>query len=405
VLAYLQLHEEYHSFGERAMLACSQPGCTAQFFTAAKLNWHLYEAHYRDAAAADSKPPSIPVCRFCRRQFSTPLAMLVHRVACEKTAGAKRPVEGFPCARCGKVFTAARFSANHLLTCEAAPETVKAIAKTEPMAKVCKSEDKSDETEIAPMPRFPCDQSGCGKKFVKQVQLRNHLYTHTRYPYLCCVELCGAGFAARENYLRHARDRHPDRGPVQLISCAKCELDFASRDQLEAHRDEAHEEEEDDLLDDGSFYEDPEERRNNDDRKEKVEMVPMFACKMTACRAAAFAQRADLRRHYIVSHNETLVTCSKCNRKFGDREALKEHLIEAHGGAGAEPLPPCPFCGAEFLLKRMLKIHLVSQHPRPWSCPGCAQLLHTVAEANRHRVLHLPKVFLFTLSSNHVFIF
>lgn len=119
-----------------------------------------------------------------------------------------------------------------------------------------------------------------------------------------------------------------------------------------------------------------------------------FACKMAVCQAAAaatFQRRADLRRHYILQHNETLLTCSKCNRKFGDGDSLKEHLIELHGDASVEPLA-CPFCGAEFFVKRLLKIHLLSQHPRPWSCPACSQPVHTVAAANKHRILHMPKV-------------
>lgn len=302
MLEYLQLHEEYHTFGKPTKIACSEAGCRAEFFTSAKLNWHLYEAHHRDANRPQAgDPPPQPVCRFCSRTFQSQLEMLVHRVDCEKTAGAtrRRPVEGFPCSRCGKVFTASRFIANHSLTCDAVPTAQKNTATSEPLAKRFKSEDaeavgsevtkgikgedakeevigkdtkeiKSEDTKdvkseatsgdqnttaAAGGPRFCCDYTGCGKVFLKQVQLRNHLYSHNRYPYACSLEGCGLGFAQKENYLQHARQVHPET-PVQLVSCAQCDLDFGSRDQLEAHKEEAHEEEED-LLGD-SFCEEPE---------------------------------------------------------------------------------------------------------------------------------------------------
>ena len=331
VLEYLQLHEEYHTFGQLSKISCTQAGCRAEFFTAAKLNWHLYEAHYRDS----SPPPAdqrltLSVCRCCQREFDS-------------------------------------------------------IA---PVAKRVKSEAANSDADNVPVSRFSCDHAGCGKVFSKQVPLRNHLYTHSRYPFACSVPDCGAGFSQQENYLRHAREAHPN-SPVQLVSCEKCSQKFGSPGQLETHVEEAHEEEEEDedLLGDSFCDEQEHENYYPATTLEKTD----FVCKMAQCSAPPFQRRADLRRHYIVEHNDTLVTCSKCNRKFVDREGLNEHLVEQHGGVGVEPVS-CPFCGAEFLLKRLLKIHLVSQHPRPWSCPACARQIETVAAANMHRIMHLPKV-------------
>ena len=382
VLEYLQLHEEYHTFGQLSKISCTQAGCRAEFFTAAKLNRHLYEAHYRDS----SPPPAdqrltLSVCRCCQREFQSQLEMLVHRLQCELTA--KRPTETFPCSRCRKVFTASRFLANHILTCEGSEYD--SIA---PVAKRVKSEAANSDADNVPVSRFSCDHAGCGKVFSKQVPLRNHLYTHSRYPFACSVPDCGAGFSQQENYLRHAREAHPN-SPVQLVSCEKCSQKFGSPGQLETHVEEAHEEEEEDedLLGDSFCDEQEHENYYPATTLEKTD----FVCKMAQCSAPPFQRRADLRRHYIVEHNDTLVTCSKCNRKFGDREGLNEHLEEQHGGVGVEPVS-CPFCGAEFLLKRLLKIHLVSQHPRPWSCPACARQIETVAAANMHRIMHLPKV-------------
>jgi uncharacterized Zn-finger protein len=195
---------------------------------------------------------------------------------------------------------------------------------------------------------------------------------------------CGASFSQLANYLRHARELHPHE-PIQLVSCHKCDQDFSSAQQLESHLDDTHEdeEEEEDLLGE-SFSEEQEPDVN-------ALNVAGFVCKMTNCRSLAFQRRSDLRRHYICEHNDTLVTCSKCNRRFSDQESLKEHLMERHGGAGVEPVA-CPFCGSEFLLKHLFKIHLLSQHPRPWSCPTCHQLTGTVAAANKHKILHMPKV-------------
>ena len=97
-------------------------------------------------------------CRNCRKEFETPLDMLLHRISCEQKFdnGTKCNTQ-LSCPNCSRKFKADRFLQNHMKRSS------------------CKEAFKT----------FICDSSNCGKMFEKPVLLRNHLYSHTDAPFHC----------------------------------------------------------------------------------------------------------------------------------------------------------------------------------------------------------------------------
>ena len=133
---------------EEINFKCSVPGCLEKFSDTHKLQKH--EDYCRKQKQA--------TCRNCRKEFETPLDMLLHRISCEQKAdvGTRSNIH-LSCPNCSRKFKGDRFLQNHM------------------KSSGCKEAFKT----------FICDASNCGKIFEKPVLLRNHLYSHTDAPFHC----------------------------------------------------------------------------------------------------------------------------------------------------------------------------------------------------------------------------
>lgn len=359
--SYLKLHLHYHYNKPRQPVNC--PKCDAQFLTQTKLNHHLYELHYRQEVESGGVKASL-ACRHCQRMFTNKLEQVLHSVDC---AERKPEPTRFPCS-CGQIFTAVRFLTNHALTCgqEADKENLSTVEN-----------NNRTKAEPGPPASWSCDAPDCGRKYNKLLQFKNHLFLHTEYPFICQAPDCRLSFTVKENYVNHGVRDH-GYTPT-LYSCSSCTDQFSVQDQLAAHverihEDEDEEEQEDDILGESFSVEDG--LRNE-----------IFPCKVSGCKDR-FESLVELRKHYI-SHNKTLTTCSKCNNRFPDRESLHEHAFSEHNLQLCQVV--CPFCEEGFPLKRLLKDHLESSHPKPWKCGVCNLNVQSVALANAHKEMHSPK--------------
>ena len=275
------------------------PGCSLIFSKPEHLRLHQNLRHHdhssppRPHSPERSTPPS-SCCRSCGQVFGAPLEMLTHRLRCEKTSH-----WGVVCPGCCRTFKAARFLSHHLEVHRSCREA--------------SLDDEEEETAYvpavkeSPVSTYNCDWSECGKTFSKDVLLRNHMYTHTDFPFHCPA--CPDSFSLLASYRSHCLAAHGGR--EDLLSCVSCGDVFTVANHLETHRENIHKE---------------------------------------------------------VSYEVNVFEDEK--HKPGSGEVT------------------CPFCDNLYPSTSVLRVHLVSRHPPPWSCATCGAVLATLGLARGHAKLH-----------------
>jgi len=355
---YLNIHKTCHSGDKVGNFEC--PMCELKFLVRTKLDKHLLEQHYSFDSNKEKEKEAI-ACSFCRTGFNSKLEMILHKVECSKRLAQS---DSFPCT-CGKTFKAVRFLDNHMLTCSS-EEDVPATPAV----------DNNNYAVPQPEESWSCDAVDCGKQYNKYVYFKNHLFTHTEYPFTCVEPGCKLSFTRKVSFFQHSARDHGTS--PKLYQCKTCKEQFSVEDQLVTHVERVHDDEENDeiegvLGESFSFEEDVAENS--------------FICKMDKCKTV-FKNLGELRRHYVF-HNETLRICSKCNKKFSDREELNDHALVEHNIVLGRVV--CPFCEEVFPLKKHLLTHLRSNHSKPWICAVCKFPISTIADANAHKEKHGPK--------------
>eukprot|EP00092_Neocalanus_flemingeri_P034596 GFUD01037629.1.p1 GENE.GFUD01037629.1~~GFUD01037629.1.p1 ORF type:complete len:1416 (+),score=457.14 GFUD01037629.1:117-4364(+) len=375
--------EEHSSIVKDRMFVCAVKECDKRFSDPVQLQGHI-EYHMKEV-----------VCRKCSVQFDSKLDMLLHRVICME----KEKQEVFSCKVCRKNFKAKRFLDNHVKLCgKLKPAKKLNQNKCDRCGKVFDLKHKFQEhvanahTEDPPLciPQvlvkgitkssvhsltIGCDFPGCDKTFNRYILLKNHLYSHTDNPFSCMQE-CQLSFSQLSSYQQHCRAEHA--GNFGFLNCDKCDQVFTVESHMENHMEKFHEKSIDlAIFDDAQFYD-----------KESGQSVP-FPCKHSGC-GDTFSLRSQLRTHYM-THDPLANTCTECDSKFNDRTSLTKHRVVDHQLV----TPPvfCPFCQDSFLSTQYLRIHLLSVHPPPWSCPhtGCTFSPTYLLEASIHMQTHLVK--------------
>ena len=365
---YLSMHQVCHpKVTPGHYFECRQ--CAVKFVTRNKLEKHEVDQHY-GTVLTDVKN-SIEgkfKCSLCKVDFLSRQEMCLHRIECRK----KLPrTQTRSACKCGKSFKAVRFLNNHVMTCPSSSGRANQMTGSENNNRETPRQETGDS--------WKCDALDCNKRFSKYIQFKNHLYTHTEYPFNCGVKSssCRWSFTRQDAYVEHGIKEH---GIVpELKGCTLCDLQFSTEDDIYAHMERVHDD--DSIADEGekilgeSFSFDEESSHN------------LHACKMDDC-DKVFHCLSQLRRHYV-SHNETLRICSKCNGKFSDRDELNEHALSEHNLVLGST--SCPFCQDVFSLKKYLLDHLQVKHPQPWICSTCDLPMLTVADARKHKERHAPK--------------
>ena len=250
-------------------------------------------------------------CVKCQQTFNSLNVMRLHNVNCH---------DGMPphkCGSCGKGFL-------HVARME---EHVR-IQHTGEMPFSCPRCDKSftcrrnlrrhvnEPTCTPPKERFPCDQ--CAKTCKTRYSLSYHkAIHHAQRPYHC--ELCGKGYATKENCTRHENNH----GRLLL--------------------------------------------------QRSLVKTPKPTIKDHVC---TICHKAYSNKHFLARHSKTHTgvkpfRCGVCQKEFLYKSALKEH---SRTHTNERPYV-CQHCGVAFRLGGHLRYHIKAVHDgdRPHSCAVCGK--------------------------------
>lgn len=165
---------------------CPRPGCGRRYYTRSHLRRHIRQLHESDPAG---KPEQ---CVLCGARFAKRSQLRIHVSRTHKQ------------------------DASHD---EHTREQVDAILNCEPYA---------------------CTQSGCGRTFSTEGQLRRHMRRHEEARHVCAHNGCGARFGFRRELLRHVRDVHRAGCDGGGAVCDVCGTRFKNRDNLRQHMRRFH---------------------------------------------------------------------------------------------------------------------------------------------------------------------
>ncbi|CAH2318849.1 zinc finger 574-like [Pelobates cultripes] len=186
--------------------------------------------------------------------------------------------------------------------------------------------------------------SVCGKKFKKQVHVRNHMRTHTGERPFQCTD-CGKTFGSLANLTRH----HLIHTGEKPYSCELCGRSFTQSSNLQQHR----------ALHNGAS------------------LLPCEICGMKFNKANKLAL-------HMYGHTRVLpYKCLDCDKSFLRKKLMELHKLEHEG---KEPFH-CQDCGVHFAQESQLSKHKCSRQRRH-ICPICGKILNCKTSLNLHLLTH-----------------
>ncbi|XP_039657013.1 gastrula zinc finger protein XlCGF57.1-like isoform X1 [Perca fluviatilis] len=191
---------------------------------------------------------------------------------------------------------------------------------------------------------FSCSQ--CDKRFGREQHLKEHIKIHTGDKPFSCSE-CGKRFGHKETLKTHLRT-HTGEKPFR---CSVCTKSFTQRGNLRSHM-AAH-------------------------TGEKP-----FSC--SVCKKS-FTERGSVKAHMRIHTEETAFSCSECGKRFCYKSLLKIHM-RSH--TGEKPFI-CSECGRRFKNNSNLRKHFRTHTgEKPFSCSVCDQRFGRKTNLNRHMITH-----------------
>uniref|UniRef100_A0A1B0DNH1 C2H2-type domain-containing protein n=1 Tax=Phlebotomus papatasi TaxID=29031 RepID=A0A1B0DNH1_PHLPP len=166
-------------------------------------------------------------CLMCDRMFTT-------ASACRRHAEVHSVEKKYECQKCRKRFKTQESFRKHSIIHDGMkrqkpPEEEYILPSLEPIALPAQeipqiSEKSRNEKNYKKCPN-------CSKKFIKPIDLRRHLRTHTgERPFRC--EECGKSFSLESTLRNHRRIHSNDKPKFTCVTCLK---DFSSKDNLKTH--------------------------------------------------------------------------------------------------------------------------------------------------------------------------
>jgi len=254
---YLELHKCVHSLHQASHYQCTQ--CDHKFLTKVKLDHHFINSHYQQSTQRATNKTNNSICPYCSQIVGSCIDLILHKLEC--TLKPKSDNTTFVCGlACGQKFSAARFLQNHMLTCAGPikpnlvalhtktmlnPSTDSADSNNCSSVKDQTSCEKQTRSALALPPpavhSWTCDVIDCRKKYSKIQVFKNHLFTHTEYPFNCHAADCQLSFAGKQAYVSHYQVEHG--GLPRIAVCSECLEEFSSQQQLSAHVERVHDDE------------------------------------------------------------------------------------------------------------------------------------------------------------------
>jgi len=327
------------------------------------------------------KDPDLLVCPFCSHVSANRPSHNVHLTTCQANDVPVRP--GYMCDDCGFVAGSAVHLRNHMET-HNEPGTYKCVH----CPFTCKSKRYLDQHIL---------RSSCSKHSALSSNMSNN-GRKIKSNYVPCPK-CGKMRKEGSSIKLHVKKC--GTGPLR-VKCSHCDMEFKREEDMQAHSlvhfgqvtCPVHNvlfKNEDEIFDHVNVISDDDVTANSGDVTAKVKLqcclcvktfrhmclfmkhlrqhlrISPYRCKICGKSVNTYASLQHHIKHIHnpsgqllpVKKNDQKFTCNLCNRTFGARGHLKEHVLGVHDRSLAIC---CPICQKTFHTKKRMRKHLVNSH-------------------------------------------
>ncbi|XP_031621089.1 PR domain zinc finger protein 5-like [Contarinia nasturtii] len=225
---------------------------------------------------------------------------------------------------------------------------------------------------------FKCGE--CGMTFQKPLQLSFHMHSaHLKMKLFQCSE-CNKTFEEPLNLKEHVRYIHNRPKETKRVRCYLCKQKFSSREELLAHRGDAHKK-------------CPKKIKSFQcvlckleiDSKEALRMHMKLHSRDHLCDVCKVPFTLDELNNHLCD-NEGSVCCEYCQQTFTTTIKLLEHL----GTHDKKKFYRCDECPKSFPMIKLKQYHITVSHSKPklFTCTICRKAFATKRSRTTHEKSH-----------------